>query len=49
MTPDDLAELVRAATDDDPGEAAEPPLHDLNGREADHYAGGRPDDCPRCD
>lgn len=24
------------------------PMHALNGRELDHYAGGKPDECPRC-
>lgn len=24
------------------------PLHPLNGREHDHYAGGKPDECPAC-
>ena len=45
---DQRADLIRQAADNDPGEANEPPPHDLHGREADHYAGGKPDECPLC-
>jgi hypothetical protein len=42
------ADMIRAAADTDPGEANEPALHALNGREADHYAGGKPAVCDDC-
>ncbi len=42
------ADRIAEAADADPGEANEPALHDLDGREADHYAGGKPATCPDC-